>query len=52
MCISVYMFMYIHTYIYMSVYMYRPIGAGLEIGNVALQNANHFWDNCESLWQS
>ena len=22
---------------------------GLEIGGFALPNANHFWDNCESL---
>ena len=26
--------------------------AGLEIISVASQNANHFWGNCESLWQS
>ena len=25
---------------------------GLEIGGVASQNANYFWGNCESLWQS
>ena len=24
----------------------------MEIGDVASQNANHFWGNCESLWQS
>ena len=25
---------------------------GLEINGVASQNANHFWDVFESLWQS
>ena len=30
------------------VYVYT----GLEIGSVTLQNANHFWGNCESPWQS
>ena len=25
---------------------------GLEIGDVASQNAYHFWGNCELLWQS
>ena len=33
--------MYIYTYLY-----------GLEIGGIALLNANHFCGNCESLWQS
>ena len=28
------------------------IYAGLEIDGVASQNANHFWGNFESLWQS
>ena len=32
--------------------MYICIYAGLEIVGVASQNANHFWDNCESLWQN
>ena len=25
---------------------------GLEIGGVSSENAIHFWDNYESLWQS
>ena len=25
---------------------------GLKIGGIASPNANHFWNNCESLWQS
>ena len=25
---------------------------GLKIGGIASPNANHFWGNCESLWQS
>ena len=25
---------------------------GQEIGGITLQNANHFWGNCESFWQS
>ena len=25
---------------------------GLEIGGIALPNANHVWGNCESLWLS
>ena len=28
------------------------IYTGLEIGGIASPNANHFWGNCESLWQS
>ena len=28
------------------------IYTGLEIGGDASQNVNHFWGNCESLWQS
>ena len=24
----------------------------MEIGSVASQNANYFWDYCESIWQS
>ena len=30
----------------------RCVCAGLKISGVASQNANHFWDICESLWQS
>ena len=26
--------------------------AGVEIGGIASPNVNHFWGNCESLWQS
>ena len=26
--------------------------SGLEIGGITSPNANHFWGNCESLWQS
>ena len=33
-------------------YIYIYICTGLDTGGVASQNANHFWDNCESLWQS
>ena len=32
---------YINTYIY--------IHTGLEIGDIASPNANHFWGDCESL---
>ena len=35
--------MYVRTYVRMYIY------TGLTIGGVALQNANHFWGNCESL---
>ena len=37
-----------YTFTHTSMYIYT----GLEIGGVVLQNANHFWGNCESLWQS
>ena len=36
MCACAYIYVYIHIY----------------IDGVASQNANHFWGNCESLWQS
>ena len=36
----------------MCTYIYVCIYTGLEIGGVASQNANHFYSNCESLWQS
>ena len=48
--IHIYVYIYLYTYIYMYIYIYTH--TGLEIGSVALQNANHFWGNCESLWQS
>ena len=38
--------MYVYVYIYASIYI------RLEIGGFASPNANHFWGNCESLWQS
>ena len=49
----VYMFVciYICAYICMHVCMYVSIYTVLEIGGVPSQNANHFWGNCELLWQ-
>ena len=46
--------MYVCLYVCMCVRMYINVyvQAGLEIGGVASQNANYFWGNCESLWQS
>ena len=38
--------MYTYTYTYTYTYI------GLEIGGITSPNANHFWGNCESLWQS
>ena len=32
--------------------MYVCMYVGLEVGGIASLNANHFWGNCESLWQS
>ena len=40
------MYAYIYMYVYISIY------TGLETGGVSLQNANLFWGNCKSLWQS
>ena len=37
---------------YICIYKYVYVYTGLEISNVASQNANHFFGNCESLWQS
>ena len=31
------------------VYVFICICAGLEIGGIALPNANHVWGNCKSL---
>ena len=42
------MYINIHTYIHTYIHIYT----GLEIGGVTSQNANYFWGNCESLWQS
>ena len=47
--VYIYIYKYIHTY---NTYIYVYVCAVLEIGGIASQNANHFWDNCESLWQS
>ena len=41
-CICIYKYFYIYIYVY----------TGLEIGNIASIDVNHFWGNCESLWQS
>ena len=38
--------MYVRTYVY--IYRY----AVLKISGIPSPNANHFWGNCESLWQS
>ena len=50
------MYKYTCKYIHTHVHIHKHIGicyiAGLEMGGVALQNANHFWGNCESLWQN
>ena len=40
--------MYVYIYVYACMYIY----AGLKIGGVASQNANHCWGNYKSLWQS
>ena len=41
-----------HTYIHIHTYVHTCIHKGLEISGIASPNANHFWDNCESVWQS
>ena len=45
--IHTYIHTYIPTYIHTYIHTYR---AG--ISDVASQNANHFWDYCETLWQN
>ena len=50
MCICIYIHTYIYIYVCVCVCLCKY--TGLEIGGVASQNANHFWGNCESLWQS
>ena len=36
----------------MHTHTHKHTHTGLEIGSIALPNINHFWGNCESLWQS
>ena len=47
-CVCIYVCVYILIHIHTHTHTYT----GLEIGGVESQNANHFWGNCESLWQS